>query len=310
LQHSPARGALSELMNAATAMGVTAVAPSLISSCDMGDFMNVRGKANGKHSVRIYNRSTKLFRHLGTVGTLSESVTMHNEAVESIGGDLLVYGDAHRRFDEDTAAALNRPRKRKARRALTSDQKTKVCGIGGCESAYGSAQALCRHRRAHHPGWKVAREKQQALETEAAAATGPFVVTCAETDQDASLDKVFTILTDLGGGKSYTTNASVGKRKQSGGRTRSRVHGKGLVCASGSLKWRNVAECGETGTDGSLKKLNVVKLGQTAERVTGDALVAIAAEAHGAARNPPLEQELEVRTTSEGCRLSFSCFVI
>jgi hypothetical protein len=71
-----------------------------------------------------------------------------------------------------------------------------------------------------------------------------------------------------------------------------------------------VAECGETGTDGSLKKLNVVKLGQTAERVTGDALVAIAAEAHGAARNPPLEQELEVRTTSEGCRLSFSCFVI
>jgi hypothetical protein len=43
--------------------------------------------------------------------------------------------------------------------------------------------------------------------------------------------------------------------------------------------------------------------------VTGDALVAIAAEAHRAARITQLEQELEVSTTSEGYRLSFSYFV-
>jgi hypothetical protein len=128
-------------------------------------------------------------------------------------------------------------------------------------------------------------------------------------DQDASLDEVVTILTYLGGGKSYTTNASVGKRKRSAGRTLSRIHGKGLVRAGGSLKWRNVAECGDTRTDGSLNKLNVAELGQTAERVTGDALVAIAAEAHRAARITQLEQELEVSTTSEGYRLSFSYFV-
>jgi hypothetical protein len=54
------------------------------------------------------NRSTKPFRHLGTVSTLGEAITMHNEAVESIGGNLLVYGDTHRRFDEDTAAARRR----------------------------------------------------------------------------------------------------------------------------------------------------------------------------------------------------------
>ena len=61
-------------------------------------------------------------------------------------------------------------KKRKARRWLTSEQKTFVCGIGGCTRAYGSASSLCAHKRAHHPGWKEERKKQQAIEAEAAAA--------------------------------------------------------------------------------------------------------------------------------------------
>ena len=61
-------------------------------------------------------------------------------------------------------------KKRKARRWLTSDQKTFVCGIGGCERAYGSASSLCAHKRAHHPGWKEERKRQRDIEAEAAAA--------------------------------------------------------------------------------------------------------------------------------------------
>ena len=89
------------------------------------------------------------------------------------------------------AVLLPPSKKRKARRWLTCDQKTNVCGIGRCVRAYGSASALCAHKRAHHPGWKEAREKQQALEAEAAA--GPAVVTCAEnvvvTDEDDEGDR-------------------------------------------------------------------------------------------------------------------------
>jgi hypothetical protein len=45
-------------------------------------------------------------KYLGTVDTLREAVTLRNEGTRTFGGSkLLVYGDAHRRFDEAAAAA-------------------------------------------------------------------------------------------------------------------------------------------------------------------------------------------------------------
>jgi hypothetical protein len=87
------------------------------------------------------------------------------------------------------AVLLPPAKKRKARRWLTSDQKTNVCGIGGCVRAYGSASSLCAHKRAHHPGWKEARKKQQALEAEAAAAADPTIGTIDETAVVADADE-------------------------------------------------------------------------------------------------------------------------
>lgn len=63
-------------------------------------------------------------------------------------------------------------KKRKPRRFLSSDQKTFVCGIGGCSRAYGSASSLCAHKRAHHPNWKEERAKQRELDAAAALAAG------------------------------------------------------------------------------------------------------------------------------------------
>ena len=70
------------------------------------------------------------------------------------------------------AALMPPAKKRKARRWLTDDQKTFVCGIGGCDRSYGSASSLCAHKRAHHPGWKEDRKKQREVEAAAALARG------------------------------------------------------------------------------------------------------------------------------------------
>ena len=62
-------------------------------------------------------------------------------------------------------------KKRKARRWLSNDQKTFVCGIGGCSRSYGSASSLCAHKRAHHPGWKEDRKRQLDVQVQTNAAS-------------------------------------------------------------------------------------------------------------------------------------------
>ena len=64
------------------------------------------------------------------------------------------------------------PKKRKARRWLSDEQKTFACGIGGCDRSYGSASSLCAHKRAHHPGWKEEARKRREAEARAAGADG------------------------------------------------------------------------------------------------------------------------------------------
>ena len=84
------------------------------------------------------------------------------------------------------AALMPPAKKRKARRWLTDDQKTFVCGIDGCDRSYGSASSLCAHKRAHHPGWKEDRKKQREVEAAAALARGdaPDADAIAKKEED------------------------------------------------------------------------------------------------------------------------------
>ena len=88
------------------------------------------------------------------------------------------------------AALMPPAKKRKARRWLTDDQKTFVCGIDGCDRSYGSASSLCAHKRAHHPGWKEDRKKQREVEAAAALARGdaPDADAIAKKEEDDAVE--------------------------------------------------------------------------------------------------------------------------
>ena len=128
------------------------------------------------------------------------------------------------------AALMPPAKKRKARRWLTDDQKTFVCGIDGCDRSYGSASSLCAHKRAHHPGWKEDRKKQREVEAAAALARGdaPDVDAIAKKEEGAARTAART--GRRGGGRRRRRRRSRGEEGRRGRarRHRARHHLRGV----------------------------------------------------------------------------------